>query len=306
MPQTESLTVIDAAEADDEPTSQQRMPTEIDPIAAPERYGDADQVDLRDYEGAYSFPRFVTAVCDAIGKDYGQDDARVLDAMPETTDINFGILLVFPDEMLLFVGSDPTANDAIPWYAFAIEPMEPVPTPTTAQDALDLLKPPAVRDHIADDGWIPDRHGEWWLLPTTLVPAGSVYQPGVSSRPFGASPLGNHVPREYAFTVQDDEFMERFEAVCPDAPTSIKTPTEVIQWTRRQLRKATTPEYAPSWADIRHCADEVLVRGTVRHRDNDHFVEKLGDQWHRALTHDFEVYTGDGVAEDVHLDYHGQ
>lgn len=271
-------------------------------------YADADpDVDLRQYNDHYSFPRFIDAVLDELDKEFEpREDARLVDDISGSDDVDFGLLLAFPDESLLFVGSDPTAKDAVPWFAFSIEPTEPVPAPEGAQDALDLLKPPRVRDLVETENWLPDRHGEWWLLPCDLIPAGTVFKPGVNSRPYGASPLGNHVPREYAFTVSDSVFLERFRDAVGQAPASIDTPPEVIDWTWRQVRKTPTPDGAPSWADIRHFAGDVLVRGTVRHRDDDHFVENLGDRWHLADTHDVEVYTGDAMAERVHLDYHGR
>lgn len=303
MLQNETLRVIESAPAEEQASEDTPRDVDLEPAT---HYEGADEVDLQDYDQHYSFPRFVTAVLDELGKEYDESDARVVDAMPETLDIHFGILLAFPDESLMFVGSDPTAKDAIPWFAFTIEPMEPMPTPGTAQEALDLLKPPEVRDVVHDEDWLPDRHGEWWLLPTKMIPGGTVFTPGVSQRPYGPSPLGNHVPREYAFTVTDDTFMGRFASNVAGAPESIGTPPEAIEWTCRQLQKANPPEGTPSWADIRSFADDVLVRGTIRHRDDDHYVENVGSEWHKATTHNVEVYTGDEMATDVHLDYHGR
>lgn len=268
------------------------------------QYDRAYDVNLRDY-GSYSFPRFISAVLDKVDRDYTAADARLVDEM-ESPEVDFGLLLAYPDESLMFVGSDPTANDAIPWFAFVIEPMAPIPTPKGATDALDLLKPESVKQAVYQDDYLPDRHGEWWLLPTTMVPVGDVLKPGVSSQPYGPSPLGNHVPREYAFGVSNAEFMRRFSENVDAAPDSLGTVPEVIEWTWRQQQKVNPPDGIPDWADIRAWAREVLVRGTVRHRENDHFVENLGEQWHKATTHDIRVYTGDEVATNVHLDYHGR
>jgi hypothetical protein len=208
----------------------------------------------------------------------------------------------------MFVGKDPTTTDeTLPWYAFTIEPMEPVPAPETAQDALDLLKPPEVRDIINQDDWIPDRHGEWWLLPTQMVPLSDVFKPGVASQPYGPSPLGNHVPREYAFTEPADVFIQQFNEHVDSAPTTIETPPEVIEWSFRQQNKHpdVRPDDTPDWADIREWAGDVLVKGTIRHRENDHYIEDCGDVWHKAITHRMEVYTADALGEGVHLDYYG-
>lgn len=303
MQQQQSLRVVDG-ESESVVETGVESPTEVPEPDVHSAYDDADAVALGDYEASYSFPKFVESVMGKIGKDFGRDDARVVDAMPDTTDIEFGVLLAWPDESLLFVGKDPTAKDAIPWFAFSIEPMEPVPTPETAQDALDMLKPPDVRDIAHTEEWLPDRHGEWWLVPTQMVPAGTVFEPGVQSKPYGPSPLGNHVPREYAFTVTDSTFMDGFHYTV-DAPGRLQTPSEVLEWSWRQQQKSPVPDYAPDWNDVRNIAGDVLVRGTVRHRNNDHYVENLRNDWHRALTHDVEVYTGDEIATDIHLDYHG-
>lgn len=269
----------------------------------PSFYEQGAEFDVAEFHDSYSFPRFVTAVLNELGKDYDATDARLVDALDEPEDVHFGFLAAFPDESLLFVGSDPTAKDSIPWFAFVIERHQPIPAPESAQDALDLLKPRDVKDIEQDDDWLAPRHGEWWLLPCSLVPAGSVFTPGVSSRPYGPSPLGNHVPREYAFTTPDGEFMDAFEDAT-DAPASIQTPPEAIEWIAQQIRRPHAD--SPIWADVREWAGEVLVRGTIRHRDNDHFVENVGETWHKAQTHDIEVYTGDEMATNIHLDYYGQ
>lgn len=268
-------------------------------------YEAGDDVDVTRFEDNYTFPRFIEAVLKELGKDFAIDDARLFDDIANPVDVDFGFLLVYPDDSLMFVGSDPTAKDAVPWFSFVIERHEPMPAPGSAQGALDLLKPPSVQDALHEDDYLPDRHGEWWLLPTTLIPGGTVFEPGVQDKPMGPSPLGNHVPREYAFTVSDKEFMQRFRDGV-DAPSTIASPPEAIEWTWRQIRRPSTNDDAPGWADVREWAGDVLVRGTIRHRDDDHFVENCEQRWHVAETHDVEVYTGDGIAERVHLDYHGR
>lgn len=299
MLQNQSLRIL---EDESEANEQEVEPT---PTRVASRYDNATDVELREY-GSYSFPRFITAVLEALDKEFESGDAKLVDEIADPVDVDFGILLAYPDETLMFVGSDPTAKDSIPWFSFTVDPMEPMPAPESAQDALDMLKTPSVRDVEHEDGFLASRHGEWWLLPSSCVPAGTVFSPGVSSKPYGASPLGNHVPREYAFTVSDSTFMRKFNENVSSAPSSITTVPEVIEWTWRQTKKPYPPEDAPNWADIRAWAENVLVRGTIRHRDNDHFVENVGEIWHEAQTHDVEVYTGDEMATRVHLDYHGR
>jgi len=266
------------------------------------RYAEATEFDIGRVDDHYSFPKFVADVADQEEIEHETvRDARLLNREDWLDDpdygADYGILLVWPDETLMFVGSDPTASGP-PWFAYTIDPFEPVPEPETAQDALDRLKPPAVRDVVHEDGYVPQRHGEWWLRPSPLAPMGTTFRPGVASKPFGPSPLGNHVPTEWGMSVPDSTFMERArEAV--DLPQSIQTPPEVVDWAVRQINKEDL-----TWHDVRDWADDILVRGTVRHREGDHPVEKLGDSWHAAETHDFEVYTADDIT-GVHLDYHG-
>jgi hypothetical protein len=223
------------------------------------------------------------------------DDIRLVDELnpDETDDVDLGLLFALPDESLLFVGSDPTAKDTRPLFGFVVEPFAPFPAPTSAQDALDLLRPGAVREAFARDGDEPDRQGEWWLLPTDKVPTSLVYKPGVDSRPYGPSPLGNHVPREYGFTTREPDFLDAVRERVPALPDSVQSAPEVMEWVHRQHQKRPTPEYAPEWDTIQDAAGEILVRGTLRHRENDHFVENAGDDWHSAQTHDMNVYTAD-------------
>jgi len=214
----------------------------------------------------------------------------------DPTGLTSPLLFAWPDETLVFVGSDPTASGP-PWFAYTIDPLEPVPAPKTARDALDRLKPSAVREVIHEEGFVPQRHGEWWLRPAQLVPT-ETFRPGVQSEPFGPSPLGSHVPTEWGITVLGDVFVQTARDQA-DPPASVQTPPEVVEWAVRQVRKEEL-----SWHDVRQWADDVLVRGTVRHRDGDHPIEQLGDDWHVAETHDIEVYTADDI-DSVHLDYHG-
>lgn len=295
--QTQTLRVAETEEYDE--TASGTLVRELDRV-----YEDAAEVDLHDYGSSYSFPRFISAVCKRAGLDLDADDARLVDEIHDPDDVHFGILLALPDESLLLAGSDPTAKDSIPWFTFVVKRHQPMLAPRSAQEALDMLKPPTVQSIEHEDDWLPNRHGEWWLLPTNCVPAGTIFTPGVQSTPYGPSPLGNHVPREYAFTVSDHKFMEQFHTQA-DAPETVSTPPEAIDWAARQQQKPHIDD-APTWTDIRELAGDVLVRGTVRHRDNDHFVENLGEVWHKAQTHDVEVYTGDEVATDIHLDYHGR
>jgi hypothetical protein len=270
------------------------------PDVGPGRYAEATPFNLEGFDGR-RLPTFVEEVAEAEAVEHdGHADARLLHRQDWLDDpeygADYGLLLVWPDETLMFVGSDPTAAGP-PWFAYTSDPLEPVPAPDTAQEALDRLKPPTVRDVIHEDGYVPQRQGEWWLRPTPLMPT-VTFRPGVGSEPWGPSPLGSHVPTEWGITVPGDVFVQ---TACDDTavPTSVQTPPELVDWAVRQVRK---DELA--WHDVRQWGDDVLVRGTIRHRDHDHPVEEIGSEWHAAETHDLEVYTADDI-EGVHLDYYG-
>jgi len=297
---SDALTIADTdAESETSTTVVEPTPT------GESQYARAEKFALEDYE--YPVPRFIDELLNRLDKpDLHPEDAKLIDTVTPSEDIDDGMLVAYPDESLMFLGKDPTAKDAMPWYAFTVEPSEPMPAPETAKDALDLLKPPEVKDVIVEEDWLPNRHGEWWLLPTQMIPQSRVFKPGVNSEPYGPSPLGNHVPREYAFTNSADDFITSFQESVPDAPSTIASPPEVIEWGFRQQNKSRPPDYAPSWADIRAWAGDILVKGTLRHRDDDHYVEDCGERWHKAVTHRVEVYTADSVGENVHLDYYGQ
>ena len=271
-------------------------------IRAPGFHDEGTEPDWSDVERQTA--AFMRSVLQELGKDeflnsevhhFEQlDQLRVVDELDgdATDDVDLAILYALPDDSLLFVGSDPTAKDTQPLFAFLVEPFEPVPAPTSAQDALDLLRPGQVREAF-ESGDEPDRQGEWWLLPTRKVPIGETFEPGVNSRPFGASPLANHVPREWGMTVSTSEFMAGVQERVDELPASIATPPEVVEWVHRQHQRVPTPEHVPEWDEIQDLAGEIFVRGTLRHRENDHFVESLGETWHVAKTHDMDVYTAD-------------
>jgi hypothetical protein len=300
--EAKQLTIADPDETDTAQADTQAVPqTDVR-----SHYDQAKSFALEDYE--YPVPGFVDELCSELGKDLHPEDAKLVDTVEPSSDIDDGLLVAYPDESLMFIGLDPTAKDTMGWYAFTIEAMEPMPAPETAKEALDLLKPPEVQDIVETENWTPNRHGEWWLLPAEIIPRGRVHKSGVKSRPYGPSPLGNHVPREYAFSKPDDEFVEAFKQNVESAPNSLKSPPEIIEWSFRQQNKkpSVRPDDAPSWADIREWAGDVLVKGTIRHRDDDHYIEDCGEMWHKAVTHRVEVYTTDGIGEGVHLDYYGQ
>lgn len=267
------------------------------------QYESATPFDLSDFDGR-RLPAFLEEVATEESIEHeNHEDARLLHREDWLDDpdygSDYGLLLVWPDETLMFVGSDPTASGP-PWFAYTISPFEPVPAPTDAQAALDRLKPPAVRDVVHEEGFVPQRQGEWWLRPTELRPTGETFRPGSAAQRHPPSPLGSHVPTEWGISASDAQFMSRArEAV--DLPSSVATVPEVVEWSVRQINK---PDSDLRWHDVRQWANDVLVRGTIRHRDGDHPMEKVGTEWHLAETHDLECYTADDI-EGIHLDYYG-
>jgi len=266
------------------------------------QYEQATPFDLADFDGQ-RLPAFIEEVAseERVRHD-SHADARLLHRSDWLDDpdygSDYGLLLVWPDETLMFVGSDPTASGP-PWFAYTISPFEPMPAPEDAQAALDRLKPPAVRDVVHEEGFVPKRQGEWWLRPTKMQPF-ETFRPGVSSRPFGPSPLGSHVPTEWGMSVAGDVFVESAHNADVGVPESVGTAPEVVEWAVRQINK---PNSDLIWHDVRQWADDILVRGTIRHREGDHPVESVAE-WHLAETHNLEVYTADDI-EGVHLDYYG-
>lgn len=303
MPQ-QQIHIVEEQHTNEHAREETKPDVEDVDVHAPGFYDEADEPPWSDYER--NTAAFIKSLLPEVGKDefvddrrhvhhYKQlDELRLVDELDadSTGDVNLAALFALPDESLLFVGSDPTAKDTAPLFGFLVEPFAPIPAPTSAQDALDLLRPGQVREAF-EDGSEPDRQGEWWLLPTRKVPVGKTFEPGVNTRPFGASPLANHVPREWGMTVPADDFMNRVRERVDELPSSITTPPEVVKWVHRQHQRVPTPEYVPEWDEVQDLAGEILVRGTLRHRENDHFVENLGETWHVAETHDMDVYTAD-------------
>lgn len=292
---------------------------EGDAVRAPDFYAEATEPRWKEY--GRQVGGFIKSLLPELGKEEFLDDRRSVHHFEQledlrlvdeldvdlTDDADLGVLFALPDQSLLFVGSDPTSKETAPIFGFMVEPFEPIPAPTSAQEALDLLKPPTIREAFENGGPEPARQGEWFLLPTDLRPVSTVFRPGVNSRPYGPSPLDNHIPREYAFTVSDREFMERFRERAPSAPDSIVEPPEAIDWIYRAhffdgAADVELDSDVPGWSEVQELADTILVRGSFRHRENEHFMENVGDQWHEAHTHDVDVYTADGLGRNVRLD----
>lgn len=231
---------------------------------------------------------FAEDLIEHVGIEHDLREARFAGIDGLGIDEDLGALLVFPGDTRLFVGTDTTARDS-GWFGFLVgEPAE------TVDDVRNLLTPDAAQD-ARRNGLDPHRQGEWFLVETDRTPAGTIQKPGVNSRPYGGSPLENHVPREYALGVDDATFLERAQRILPDA-ARVEEPHDAIEYVHQihafdDDPMIEAPDEAPWMEELREIAEDIFVRGTVRHRERDHFMASIGDEWHLAVTHDFHVYT---------------
>lgn len=232
---------------------------------------DETEADMRNVDGR----AFVRGCCD-------------IDMLPEEHDEE-GALFTHASGVQIYVGRDSTAfdtNSLFGYVPFDGEAGERVPT---AEDALDLLKPRSVAASADPDAI--QRQGEWFLTPLASThvehdPAGTIQKPGVNARPFGGSPLESHVPRDWRTGVSDAKFLARIYDAFPGLPSdgSIDTPQAVFDWLDEIDADDTYFEQA------RAHADGVYVQGTLRHRENEHYLENA-DEWAVTETHDHEVMT---------------
>lgn len=199
-----------------------------------------------------------------------------------------GVLLEHQNGAQVYVGYDSTAHRSQEMFGFVpFDGSAGIRTPS-ASDALDLLRP--------DEALAADkRQGEWFLAETDGEPKGTIQKPGVGSRPYGGSPLDSHVPREWKTHVHDAEFTSRVslhladQGVDTEDLSPIYTPQDVFD----AMNDGEIDTDDLSYEKARELAEGVYIRGTIRHRDNEHRMEKT-DEWHQPTTHDYEVITDQG------------
>lgn len=250
---------------------------------------------------------FVNGILEEVGlhSQFRPGEGRTLDHRPPSAE-ETGALLVFPDETRVFVGMDDTAHTRGD-YGFVVQPNDPVPLPTTVEEALNLLKPTGVRAQMDDSDDLPQRQGEWWLLETDRDPESVELSGGVSERPFNGSPLENHVPTEFAFGVSDSAVLSWFEDEYPALVSEGDTVVDVFNRLHQSASIAAIDSVealhdTPTYREVREAVDGVFVRGTLRHRENDHYMERIGDEWCLARTHDMTVYTVGSISSRVQRD----
>ncbi len=286
----ESETLDMAAEPAVTSSDDQQQPEEVEPL-----FERAKKISLDAYLPSQAHRLLEDAFEEVTGSRFNNRRAKVAEIYGWREGEQLECLIAYEDEKRIFVGEDDTATNA-GRFCFIIDPAAGDPPVRTIEEALDLLKPPEVSHTTITLGDEPGRQGEWWLIPCEEEPASSDYKPGVSSRPFGGSPLENHVPREYALGVSGKEFMTRFERSTGISKSALQTPQDVFDWGWRQQQFVDdeligVPENIPTVRELRELAGGIFVKGTLRHRENDHYMERIGEEWHLAVTHDADVFT---------------
>lgn len=194
-----------------------------------------------------------------------------------------GVLLEHKNGVQVYVGYDSTAHEHVEMFGFVpFDGDEGVRTPS-ANDALSLLTP---NEAVVAEG----RQGEWFLVPSDGEPEGTVQKPGLGQKPYGGSPLDNHVPRDWKTAVDDETFILRVaEEIGAEEGISFLFEMETPQGVFDAIHEG---DLDLSYERARELAGGVYVRGTIRHRENEHKMEKA-DDWMQATTHDWDVVTVD-------------
>jgi hypothetical protein len=249
--------------------------------------------------------RFAEALLEEHDIDYELGGYRLVEIYNHLNDEEgTKVLMVDPDGTRVYIGEDPTARDSNGLYGFVIRTGDRLPAVRTVEEATNLLKPAHVSAAEAK-GATPLRQGEWFLVPADTEPESKIFSGEVAERPFGSSPLENHVPTEYALGVSEPEFVDRFFEMCPQLEEHVETAKEAFARVEQAYQIASLEDVEletdiPTFDEVRELAEPIYVRGTLRHRENDHYMESIGDDWHVAVTHDVDVFTAetDDLTED--------
>lgn len=177
----------------------------------------------------------------------------------------------------IFMGRDETAKrSGLFAVIFSDEWYDPVGTESVG-NVLRMLKPVSVR--IAEsDGLDVRRQGEWWFVESQDCSPVFTLSGGLGSKPYNGSPMGSHVAREYGFGVEKEVIRENLVDKVDDGA--------------RLSVGGLLDEFSHVWYDsdrLMEMFEPFFVRGTVRHRRNEHSMLSLGDGWYRALTHSVDV-----------------
>lgn len=223
-----------------------------------------------------------------------------------------GVLLEHANGSQVYVGLDSTAHD-YPMFGFVPFDGEHGIKVPTARDALDLLRP--------DEALATEmRQGEWFFVDaeeTHHEAKGTIQKPGVGQRPFGGSPLDSHIPRDWKPRCHDMEFVRRVVEELADRHDLLDEsdrPTSHLEYDDFEAMgvywqdspqdifdKIEAGTIDLSFDRARELAGGVFVRGTVRHRENEHRITKL-EGWHQPTTHGREVLVLEPDEMNVHVD----
>lgn len=217
------------------------------------------------------------------------DDYRYVDVVESDQGLQF--LVGYPDGTQILVGRDETSKDS---GLFSIV-LEDDPAVKTVADALETLKPEPVKAAERAEDVRVRRQGEWWFVESDEDPAFSV-SGELGMKPYGYSPMDTHVAREYGFGLEHDELLRELslyvsDGECDQVFDSVPRCFDSIrnrdivwegEWGGR------FPEF--DWDRIVSICEGIYARGTVRHRDREHYMLSLGDNWHQAFTHDTTVH----------------
>lgn len=243
-----------------------------------------------------------------------------------------GVLLTHTSGVQVYVGWDSTAHRGTEMFSFVpFDGEDGVPAPSAA-DALDLLRPnraaaadqscverqgewflvPTVEDAegsvqkpgVGEKSWryssshldreFDTRHeaiGE----ATLREGVGSIESVRSERKYASGSPLESHVPRDWRASVDDETFIGRFRGAFPELFTDgeeVSSPQDCLDLLWEREGDLAIPEdemYERVRSDV---AEGIQVRGTVRHRENDHEMAAV-DEWRAATTHDWEALTLD-------------
>lgn len=218
------------------------------------------------------------------------DEFHIADFDPNEKGPQF--IAVCPDESSIVVGRDETSTDS-GLFAFLVDADDP--PVRTVEEGLELLRPASVSAARADPDRRVHRQGEWWFLETDREPVYTV-SGQLDAKPYGPSPMENHVAREYGFGLPEPDLLRalsrvasdsRCKAVFDDIPGCFEAirDGELVRgrnWSGR-FRNF-------EWAEVPEACKGLFVRGSVRHRRNEHSMLSLGDSWHRTVCHNRTVY----------------
>lgn len=121
---------------------------------------------------------------------------------------------IYPDQTRIFVGRDETSTDS-GLFAVILEDRDV----WTVTGALDVLKPPLITQAERSTGTRVQRQGEWWFVEAEREPA-FVVSGDLGAKPYGPSPMANHVAREYGFGLPETELLSALSLAVSDGRCS--------------------------------------------------------------------------------------